>query len=272
MDSGGAPSSSNPEENLFFDPTPMKAWWLLALAMAPAMAWAGSSLQSHGAPSSFRRNAIDTTLSGSLSGLVRLDGIPKPLPPLKVYKHTRFCGSHVPDERLLVGRNGELQNVVVTLHAAQPQEVGASSPRREITLDNKDCRFVPHVQAAQVGTTLHLLNSDAILHDAHAFIGAETIFNEGLPRWRKVRKTLVQPGIVKILCELHRAWMSAYIVVTPSPYFAVTDRQGSFLIDGVPAGTYSVRFWHERLGELSSSVVIEPGRTSKVEVSFESIR
>lgn len=195
-------------------------------------------------------------------------GIPPRLPLLRVYKHMDFCGSHVPDESLLVGQDGGLGNAVVTIHAAGLPKTPVSAPGREITLDNRDCRFVPHVQAAQVGTTVLFLNSDRILHDAHAFVGPDTIFNEGLPRWRKVRKTLARPGVVKILCELHRAWMSAYIVVTTTPYFALTDRDGSFLIDGIPAGTHSVQLWHETLGEFSTSVVIEPGETSKLEVSF----
>lgn len=241
---------------------------VLALALASGMAQAESSWRFRSVPTSSLGLSKAAEQPGGLAGRVRVAGVPPRLPPLRVYKHTDFCGSHVPDESLLVSQDGGLGNAVVTIHAAGLPKTPVSAPRREITLDNKDCRFVPHVQAAQVGTTVLLLNSDGILHDAHAFIGSDTIFNEGLPRWRKVRKTLARPGVVKILCELHRAWMSAYIVVTATPYFAVTDREGSFLIDGIPAGTYSVQFWHETLGEFATRVVIEPGKASKLEVSF----
>jgi plastocyanin len=239
---------------------------LLAFAVESGLARAASRWQPLSANS--LKGVVGSEKSGRLSGRVRVEDVPSPLPPLQVYKHTQFCGSRVPDESLLVNRHGELENVVVTVHAVDAQKNRLAMPLREITLDNKDCRFVPHVQAAQLGTTLLLLNSDAILHDAYAFIGADTVFNEGLPTWRKVRKTLARAGVVRILCELHRAWMSAYIVVTTTPYFAVTDHEGGFVIDGLPVGAYSVRFWHERLGQLSGSVVVEPARTSTVEISF----
>lgn len=240
---------------------------LLALAVAPDLARAGSRWQPLHADS--LKAVVGSEQSGTLSGRVRVEGVPRSLPPLRVYKHTQFCGPHVPDESLLVNQHGGLGNVVVTVHAVDaPRKARLAVPLREIALDNRECRFVPHVQAAQVGTRVLLLNSDAILHDAHAFMGADTVFNEGLPTWRRVRKTLARAGVVRILCELHRAWMSAYIVVTTTPYFAVTDHEGGFVIDGLPAGAYSVRFWHERLGQLFDSVVVEPARTSTVEISF----
>lgn len=253
---------------MFSDSGLTKIGAMLVLAIASGVTHADFSRQSRSLQTSSLGASNAVEQPGSLAGRIRVEGVPPRLPLLRVHKHTAFCGSHVPNERLVAGREGGLQNVVVTVYAKEPQEMGTASPGREITLDNKDCRFVPHVQAAQVGTTVLLLNSDGILHDAHAFIGSDTIFNEGLPRWRKVRKTLARPGVVKILCELHRAWMSAYIIVATTPYFAVTDREGSFLIDGIPAGTYSVQLWHESLGEFSTNVVIEPGKPSKLEVSF----
>lgn len=204
---------------------------------------------------------------GTITGRVTLDGPAPSLKPLKIYKHRKYCGAEVPDESLLVHRDGGIRNVVVTIEERQPEHGSPREPK-EIVLDNIGCRFVPHVQAAQVGTTVLLLNSDPILHDAHARMGHHTIFNEGLPTWRRVQKSLLREGIVKIICELHHAWMSAYIVVTSNPYFTVTNEKGEFAINGLPQGTHVVSFWHERLGRLRTRITVEENKTTAIDVSF----
>ena len=172
----------------------------------------------------------------------------------------------VPDQSLVAASDGALKNVVVTLRG--PGLDRQPGQPRNIQLDNIGCRFAPHVQAAPVGSNLLLLNSDVILHDAHGRIGPRTLFNDGIPRWRRVTRTLRQPGVIKIICELHHAWMSAYIVSTPNRFFAVTGSRGRYAIDGIPPGTYDVRFWHERLGEVSRRVVVSPGTTRRHDVTL----
>ena len=76
----------------------------------------------------------------------------------------------------------------------------------------------------------------------------ETLFNVGLPNWRQVTKRLDRPGVVRIDCDVLHTWMSAAIVVSDSPYFAVTDENGGFNFDGLPPGEYELEVWHERLG------------------------
>jgi hypothetical protein len=117
-----------------------------------------------------------------------------------------------------------------------------------LILDNQRCAFAPHVQVAPLGSELLLKNSDPILHTVHARLGRETLFNVGLPKWRAVTKRLDRAGVVKIDCDVLHTWMSAAIVVTDSPYFAVTDQHGAFNIDGLPPGDYEMEVWHERLG------------------------
>lgn len=204
--------------------------------------------------------------TGAIAGTVRFRGKPPPPKALRVHKERAFCGSAVPDESLLVGADRGLRNVVVTLHGAGLRRAAVRS--RAIALDNVGCRFAPHVQAAPVGSTVLLLNSDPILHDAHARMGPETLFNEGLPRWRRVTRTLRRPGVVKVVCELHHAWMSAYIVVAPNRFFGVTDATGGFAVRGIPPGDYRARFWHERLGETSRRVTVTPGRTRDLDVTL----
>ncbi|MFQ5852369.1 MAG: hypothetical protein ACE5JU_17530 [Candidatus Binatia bacterium] len=188
------------------------------------------------------------------------------LEPLKVYKNRDFCGTEVANESFLVNANGGLQNVVLFLRGSRSERRWRVS--NTVVLDNKGCLFVPHVQVAAVGSEVVLLNSDPILHDVHARLGSETLFNIGLPSWRQVKKRFTRPGIVAIECEVLHTWMSAYIVVTSSPYFAVTDEKGEFTVEEVPVGTYEIEVWHERLGRMVRKVVVMEDRSSRVDLVF----
>jgi hypothetical protein len=201
---------------------------------------------------------------GRIVGRVRVEGHFEKPEPLKVYKNRDFCGSQVSNESLLVGPRRGLQNVVVVIAGARRET--RENQLKNLVLDNRNCAFVPHVQIAPVGSEILLLNSDPILHDVHARLGSETLFNEGLPTWRQVKKRLTRTGIIAIHCEVLHTWMSAYIVVTSSPHFAVTDKEGDFVINGVPAGTHKVQIWHEKLGTQSKTVAVAAG--TKLPVDF----
>jgi len=212
--------------------------------------------------------------AGQLQGTSRIVGrvlveghFEKPR-PLKVYKNRDFCGPQVPNESLLVGSRGGVQNVVVTIPKARGEIM--ASPAKSLVLDNRNCAFVPHVQIAPAGNEILLLNSDPILRDVHTRIGSETLFNVGLPTWRQVKKRLRREGIVKVECDVLHTWQSAYIAVTSSPYFAVTDEKEEFVIEGVPPGTYQMDVWHEQLGGLLKRVVVTGGGASQIDLVFAS--
>lgn len=202
----------------------------------------------------FAQEAVRSEAVGKLAGTVRLEGLFERPAPLKVYKNRDFCETKVLDQTLLISRDGGVQNVVITVRGFRHEPI--ESAAKQIVLDNKNCAFAPHVQVASLGSEVLLLNSDPILHNVHARIGTETLFNVGLPKWRRVKKRLEREGVIRINCDVLHTWMSAYIVVTSSPYFAVTDRRGEFVIKGVPAGTYEIEAWHEKLGIQSSRVAV----------------
>jgi len=180
-----------------------------------------------------------------LSGRVTVAGRhPKPQ-PLPVFKNRNFCGPQVINETLLIGRGGGVQNAVVVV---RPIDRPVAVRPSRLILDNRHCAFAPHVQVAPVGSELLLINSDPILHTVHARMGSETLFNVGLPTWRRVTKRLDRVGVVKIDCDVLHTWMSAAIIVTDTPHYAVTDERGFFSVEGLPAGAYDVEIWHEKLG------------------------
>jgi hypothetical protein len=201
----------------------------------------------------------------TVTGAVSVAGIyqrPKPLP---VFKNRAFCGPSVTDETLLLGAGGELRNAVVLLRSLGAKT--ATQPS-SVILDNKNCAFAPHVQVATLGSELLLKNSDPILHTVHARIGNETLFNVGLPRWRQVTKRLDRSGVMRINCDVLHTWMSAAVVVTDTPFFAVTDDAGRFKIEGLPAGEYEMEVWHERLGAQRRLLSITPRGLTDVEVIY----
>ena len=212
---------------------------------------------------------VNAAAGGKIIGVVSVAGElakPKPLP---VFKSRSFCGASVPNETMLVSADGQLRNAVVILRPLNAAVVAAQPAK--IALDNQQCAFAPHVQVAPLGSELLLKNSDPILHTVHARLGRETLFNIGLPHWRRVSKLLDRAGIIRIDCDVLHTWMSAVIVVTDSPYYFVSNDKGEFFFDGIPSGDYEIEIWHERLGRQSQRITVRDHDTTDVAVVFAQV-
>jgi hypothetical protein len=201
-----------------------------------------------------------------VTGTVRLTDPVPVRPPLPVFKSHEVCGDGVPDERLVVGHSGGVRYVVVTVEGVRD----GKKPERDttITLDNRACRFVPHVQVAEVGQWLAITNSDPILHNADAHIGTDPLFNVALLPKGHVRKPLARAGLVAITCDVRHTWMSAFVDVAEHPYHTVTDVDGAYEIRDLPPGSYTLRVWHEELGTRTLPFSVKADDTAKVDVEF----
>lgn len=121
-----------------------------------------------------------------------------------------------------------------------------SVPAQPAVLNQRKLRFVPHVLVIQVGTSVEFPNSDPVSHNVFSISEAKR-FNLGMyPRGTLRRLRFDQPGVVELLCNVHME-MSAYIVVVKNPFFAQSGSDGTYRIEGVPAGRHRLRCWHERL-------------------------
>ena len=122
------------------------------------------------------------------------------------------------------------------------------APTEKPVVDQKGLMFTPHLIAVQQGTTVEFLNSDKVAHNVFWIsVGGNKKLGHNLGTWPQGEKKSFKfdnPGAVPLLCNVHPE-MSAYIVVTPTPYFAVTDNSGSYKIENVPDGSYTVTAWHE---------------------------
>ena len=132
-------------------------------------------------------------------------------------------------------------------------------PTDKPVIDQKGLMFSPHIVAVQQGTTVEFLNSDKVAHNVFWIsVGGNKKLGHNLGTWPQGEKRPFKfdnPGAVPLLCNVHPE-MSGYVVVSPTPYFAVTDKSGSYKIDNVPDGSYSVTAWHEGSKNQSKPVTV----------------
>ncbi|MEK6738435.1 MAG: carboxypeptidase regulatory-like domain-containing protein [Planctomycetota bacterium] len=209
---------------------------------------------------------IDVKDGGSISGTVKYDGDVPAAKILKVDKDEQTCGhDNKQSEELIVnGESKGIKNAVVSL-----VEIAAGKKAGVLTgvVDQKECLFTPHVIAVSAGASVDMLNSDNVMHNLHSWSIKNAGFNEGVSGGGKLTKKFELPEVVKITCDVHK-WMSSFIIVKANPYFAVTDEAGRFKIDNVPAGSYKLEAWQEKLGKKTVDVVVKPKEDSSVDLVF----
>ncbi len=122
------------------------------------------------------------------------------------------------------------------------------APAAKPVIDQKGLMFVPHIVAVEQGTTVEFLNSDKVAHNVFWIsVGGNKKLGHNLGTWPQGEKRPFKfdnPGSIALLCNVHPE-MSGYVIVSPTPYFAVSDKSGAYKIENVPDGSYSVTAWHE---------------------------
>lgn len=212
--------------------------------------------------------AAGPTAGASVEGQVVYKGSVRPKPPTHVFQDAEACGKEQPDPSLVLGPQGELANVVVYVKTPPPT-LAAAKPT-EIALDQRGCRYEPHVVAARVGDTLVTTNSDSVLHNVHAAQAKAAGFNFAMPFKGAQRKVpLTKAGLLKTSCDAGHTWMSGFVHVFDHPFFAVTDQKGRFSLQGLPPGTWTLTAWHERFGEKTVTVTVPPAGSAQTSVQFE---
>jgi len=133
------------------------------------------------------------------------------------------------------------------------------APTDKPVIDQKGLMFTPHIVAVAQGTTVEFLNSDTVAHNVFWIsVSGNKKLGHNLGTWPKGEKRAFKfdnPGAIPLLCNVHPE-MSGYVVVSPTPYFVVTDKSGSYKIDNVPDGSYTVTAWHEGAKNSSKPVTV----------------
>ena len=167
---------------------------------------------------------------------------------------------------LVLGDDQRIANVLVQIKGGLPA-MEHEAPAAVVEFDQGGCQYSPHVFALRVGQTLKILNPDGTLHNVHAFSKVNTEFNEAMPKFRtELEKVFdkAEPTPFAVKCDVH-PWMNAWAAVFDHPYFAVTGSDGSFTIGNLPAGTYELEIWHERLPAQTVSVTVAAGEKATLD-------
>lgn len=155
------------------------------------------------------------------------------------------------------------ENIAVYVDAIVGKDFPA--PAEHVIMDQKGLKFSPHVLVVLKGTTVDFLNSDPVGHNVYwpSFSGNKKL-THNMGTWPKDQKKPFQfndVGVAPLLCNVHPE-MSGYVVVVPNPYFAITDKEGSFEIKNVPPGMYTLKTWSEEGKPATESVTVGPGTAS----------
>lgn len=138
------------------------------------------------------------------------------------------------------------ENIAVYVDAIAGKKFDA--PAQHVVIDQRKLAFVPHVTVVEQGTTVDFLNSDSVGHNVYwPSISGNKKLTHNLGTWPQGQKKSFQfndPGVASLLCNVHPE-MSGYVVVSPTPYFALTDKDGNYEIKDVPAGHYTLKAWSE---------------------------
>lgn len=203
----------------------------------------------------------DVKDGGSISGTVKFKGTAPAPKKLDVGKDKEVCAKTPKMDQSLIVEGGNLVNAVVTLTDIKK---GKKIELKKVKLDQNGCEYSPHVLAFPAGTTVEVLNPDGILHNVHSYSKVNTPFNMAQPKFKKTLDVKVdKPEAVEVKCDVH-GWMHGWLVATESPYVAVTDKSGSFKLDNVPPGSYTVELWHEKLGKSTQKVTVKAKEDAKV--------
>lgn len=174
----------------------------------------------------------------------------------------------IQEETVVADPSGHLANVIVYLENAPPAPwENDSAP---VVLNQVNCRYVPHVLALRTGQTLHVTTSDPTLHNVHGVCTVNAPFNFALVAPGQSKDlTFGEPELFQVRCDVH-PWMKAYVQVFSHPWFAVTDKNGSFEIKNVPGGSYTLAALQEKYGTLRQVVKIDDGKVTEANFTFES--
>lgn len=213
---------------------------------------------------------IDWNTAGTISGTIHFSG-KMPAPALIDMAQDPACslGPNNYSEQY-VGKNGNLGNVFVYVKDGLGNKL-YPAPSSPIVIDQKGCRYIPHVVGVVVGQQVRFTNSDPTMHNVHVVpsVGAnQTVDISQPPNGDPESRVFSQPELmIPVRCNNH-PWMQAFVNVVMNPFFAVSNEDGHFEIKGLPPGTYTIVADHEVLGQQTATVPVGAKQTASQDFTF----
>lgn len=221
---------------------------------------------------------------GSFTGRVVLKGDPPKLPLLAkkgdgddVVKDSAVCAAEdLPNEKLLVGADGGVENVFIYLQKVPAGAKVPAIPSEPEVFDQKYCRFIPHAAKYRVGQTINILSDDKVTHNTHT--NPNNPDNEAISKSispeDRTGVPMVYAGAEKeplfVKCDIH-GFMSAWHLPLAHTFVAITDKDGKFEIKDIPSGTHEFVVWHEspKYVERKLKITIEADKATEKELSYD---
>lgn len=197
------------------------------------------------AQSSYRVMSVEN--GGTIKGTVKWQGSLPHLFVSEINKDPQICDplgqKHRDLERLVVSSDGGVANTVVYLkNITAGKAMDLPLPRR--FLNQKNCRYEPHILLVPAEGTLTVKSSDPVLHTVH-MSGSADYNLPFVSAGQEISRPMTREGMVDLRCNAGHVWMNAEMIVAPNPYYAVTDAEGNFELSDIPPGEYQIVAWHE---------------------------
>lgn len=238
----------------------------LAFALVAVLA-ACSSAPEPDSPAQNTAPAVSLGPVGVIEGRVVLEG--SPIPESTSLENTTDpddCGMRHSLEDILVNPdNRGIRNAIVSLTGLS-LPAGYEPPSSLLVVDNRQCRFEPHVAVLTVGGVIEARNSDPLYHSVHLY-GLKQLNVSLHTSKSRLIKLPTRPGFLIIKCDVH-GWMQSYVRVDPHPFHAVTDADGRFRIEGAPTGTHRLETWHEHWGPQQQTITVASDATAEVNITY----
>ena len=206
---------------------------------------------------------------GSVDGRITYNGTPPAPKMLKVDEDVEACGGDRLSNELVVSSGGGIKNVVLSIENVKSGKDWDFPD--EFVYDQKGCSFEPRIMIIKPKMAGAVLNSDSVGHNFHTISKGVFNVNKKIQPGSKlvVKNTKIRKsGPVRVKCDIH-SWMGGHWIVADNPYTVLTDADGNFSIKDIPAGEYTLKIWHETLGESQQQVVVTGGASTKVDASLK---
>jgi hypothetical protein len=219
---------------------------------------------------------VSAAAEGKISGTIKLDGTAPHQKPIDMSKEPTCAKIHeghpVTTETVVIGSGAGLQNVVVYISEGLPVGAASQVSAETPSFDQKGCQYIPHVLALDVNQHFKVTNSDQTSHNIHPMPtpgGANHEWNKSQPPGAApFDVSWTAPEVaVHVKCNIH-PWMSGYMAVVKGPY-GVTDNSGSFTINNVPPGDYTLTAWQESYGTQTLKVSVGAGKPATADFTFK---
>jgi plastocyanin len=209
----------------------------------------------------------------SVKGTVKFQGTVPTQKPINMAADpscARQHGTQVFAQEVMTDSKGDLQNVIVFVSEGLGDRK-FNPPAAPVVIDQKGCMFMPHVLALRANQPLEMINEDSTAHNIHPIPANNREWNKAELPGSKLDESFPREEIaIPVKCNVH-PWMRGYVAVFKHPYFVVTGKDGSFDLNNLPAGTYTIKAWHEKFGTTTQTITVGANETKNIDFVFKSM-